>query len=567
MSLTRKNKTACLRSLALALFSGLVVAQNAAQNATSGHAAELIQLDEKNFDSLCPRGKESDAIYGDWVLRNENFVAVIAAPKATRNANMTVRNVGGMLIDMVPRQAQSDQLSCMYPGGSRFVCDRDSTAQVEIDGQKKPLTSQPRFEGKRIALVLAAKPVKGDESAATITYSLADGDAGLSYKVEATNTGVGASELLPQELMRFDGPTFKIGQDDSGLVWAEERFFHQAYGFLPDAPRYIQAKSGRNLTLMSDINNERASVNAKDKEKEKEKESATISVKVQPGKSISWSGKVLCSHALPGLRRMAQSLKNHAKLESFQLKLNSSDGVVEQAEVEFFADGKSLGFANSDREGSIRLQLTPGQYIAKIKAMAREDFEHTFTVGDKPYSETLTLKPATHIACRVVDQDQRPIAAKIQIIGEGDTPTPDFGPDASDYAVRNLLYTASGSASHPLVPGRYTVIASHGPEYDAITKSIEIMQSGQTNVDFTLTRSIDTTGWISGEFHSHSSPSGDNTASQLGRVLNLLCEHLEFAPCTEHNRIDSYAQHLELLKATDRMATCTGMELTVPCYR
>jgi hypothetical protein len=73
---------------------------------------------------------------------------------------------------------------------------------------------------------------------------------------------------------------------------------------------------------------------------------------------------------------------------------------------------------------------------------------------------------------------------------------------------------------------------------------------------------VSTPGWISSDFHSHSSPSGDNVSQQLGRVLNLLAEHIEFAPCTEHNRIDTYEDDLAFLKATDAMATCTGMELT-----
>ena len=60
-----------------------------------------------------------------------------------------------------------------------------------------------------------------------------------------------------------------------------------------------------------------------------------------------------------------------------------------------------------------------------------------------------------------------------------------------------------------------------------------------------LVRSVKTDGWISADFHSHSSPSGDNTSSQLGRVLNLLCEHVEFAPCTEHNRLSTYDPHLQ----------------------
>jgi hypothetical protein len=73
---------------------------------------------------------------------------------------------------------------------------------------------------------------------------------------------------------------------------------------------------------------------------------------------------------------------------------------------------------------------------------------------------------------------------------------------------------------------------------------------------------VKTPGWISGDFHSHSSPSGDNTSSQRGRVLNLLCEHVEFAPWTEHNRISTYVPHLKAMGVERRMATCMGIELT-----
>jgi hypothetical protein len=78
----------------------------------------------------------------------------------------------------------------------------------------------------------------------------------------------------------------------------------------------------------------------------------------------------------------------------------------------------------------------------------------------------------------------------------------------------------------------------------------------------TLKRAFETPGWVSADFHSHSSPSGDNTSDQRGRVLNLLCEHIEFAPCTEHNRLDTYVPHLKALGAEKLMGTCTGIELT-----
>src|SRR6185295_10159492 len=77
-----------------------------------------------------------------------------------------------------------------------------------------------------------------------------------------------------------------------------------------------------------------------------------------------------------------------------------------------------------------------------------------------------------------------------------------------------------------------------------------------------LKRVIDTRGWLSADFHSHSTPSGDNTASQRGRVLNLLSEHIEFAPCTEHNRVTVYDAHLKHFSAEKLMLSCPGIELT-----
>ena len=72
-------------------------------------------LDAENWDQLAPSGKEVDCIYGDFVLQNEFLTAVIAQPIQSRHANMTVRSVGGSLIDLTTRQQASDQLGAFYP--------------------------------------------------------------------------------------------------------------------------------------------------------------------------------------------------------------------------------------------------------------------------------------------------------------------------------------------------------------------------------------------------------------------------------------------------------------------
>ncbi len=76
---------------------------------STAHAAELVQLNPGNVDRYAPAGKEADAIYGDFVLRrNEAITAVVAAPIPLRNANMMVRDVDGMIIDLTTNDPQSD---------------------------------------------------------------------------------------------------------------------------------------------------------------------------------------------------------------------------------------------------------------------------------------------------------------------------------------------------------------------------------------------------------------------------------------------------------------------------
>ncbi len=39
-------------------------------------------------------------------------------------------------------------------------------------------------------------------------------------------------------------------------------------------------------------------------------------------------------------------------------------------------------------------------------------------------------------------------------------------------------------------------------------------------------------------------------------MLNLIAEHIEFAPCTEHNRITVYTPHIEFYSAQKKMLSC-----------
>ena len=161
-----------------------------------------------------------------------------------------------------------------------------------------------------------------------------------------------------------------------------------------------------------------------------------------------------------------------------------------------------------------------------------------------------------------MDGDHKPIPAKVEFLGRGETAKPNFGPESAEYLVGNLAYTASGRVETVLQQGQYDLIISHGPEYDAEFTRLQIESGKTAELKVVLKRVVNSEGWVSADFHSHSSPSGDNTSSQLGRVLNLAAEHIEFAPCTEHNRVSSYSDHIAFLGLSQHLATVSGMELT-----
>lgn len=549
------HRTACIRSVgtwslwcAMALTVGDPICW----------AAELIRLTPNNYSQLVPEGKEVDAIIGDYVLRNERVTAVIAQAAVDRKANMTVRGVAGMLIDFTQRHQGSDQLSCFYPTAGRYLFEQPAAVTCAVDGRLVQLEQwstapengeSPReperqeFRGRSISLSFAGKAIADDGTTATVTYTLVDDSDWLSYQVELHNGSDTAVQLPVEESLRCDGNLFTTSHDaELKLFAATDVYFGQSYGFMLNDDTIQVAGSGRNLRLKSSVPDPPP---------------------IAPGQKTSWGGKIYCSQGLPGVRSWAAAQSQNQLTVPMQLLLQSTTGPVAQAVVEVFHDDRSLGVMQTNAQGIARSELLPGRYRAVVTSLGRDPREVEFAiVAGRKYAESITLPAASRVRGEIVDGLGEPIAAKVQFSGIDGTPDPNFGPDSASDAVKNLVYCAAGKFEQPIPTGHYRVIISHGTEYDVVTTQLEVGPGQLVPLTAQLIRSVDTSGWISADFHSHSSPSGDNVSEQRGRVLNLLAEHIEFAPCTEHNRIDSYEDDLLALRATGAMATCTGIELT-----
>jgi hypothetical protein len=498
-------------------------------------ATDFVRLTPENWDRYVPTGKEVDAIYGDYVLRNDKIVAVIAHPNPMRNANLTTVNVGGFVLDLTTVKEPNDQLTCYLPLAGKFRFHSDKKVKISIDGTKSEL-----IDGTGTSIRVAIESSTGPTGErAIIEYRLADGESALGvrhmlFRGNEEITGREFSDGIRAD-RTFSFSTFQDGE----LFTATDDWFRQSYGvFFPGGKTTISKKGNKVIDFLgADAKSSRFLI----------PDSSLVAVKGQmgilAGKNAS-PVKVLIEDALGRVGNALVEVKTiHPQ----------SPGMA-----------TALGKVRTNVDGAAEFLLPNGTYVAEISAMGHPPKTRRFGVLNQR-EVLLRLKYEMSpplVKAKITDSHGQAIPCKVAFVGRNGTPDPDFGPDSAANPVKNLYYSHDGEFKLVIPPGEYSVRVTRGNEYDAEFLEVDCHYNRVTFLQTRLKRSVRSPGWVSAEYHSHSTPSGDNTSDQRGRVLNLLAEHVEFAPCTEHQRIDSYLPHLRSLAANRWMATCTGMELT-----
>jgi hypothetical protein len=508
---------------------------------STAHAAELAVLTDENWDRLAPAGKEADCILGDFAFKSDKIMAVVGQPLPTRNANMTVKQVGGAVIDMTLTERQNDQLSAYYPGARR---------QVFVDAK---IT---QASGNKVVLILAApaQPAKAEpktdaQPAVRLEYELEDGQHFLLVRSIFKNTFDTPVEFALEDDLRADEFDKKVKTGPTDFFWVHDHYFEQAYGLVAE---------NHSLTTRSDKRNsviqylpDKADSNR---------------VKLAPGQTYELVRRLIPGPHLPAIKGEAVRLAGKDTVHCGWRLIDPVFKPVVGADVTFEQGEEVYGTARSDSKGWVRADLPPGKYSLTVKSPGRPTLKREIDLTGFKKDEVLNteyqMETASVVVADITDERGGPIPCKVAFKGKDETLSPNWGPPAAAQAIVNLFYSENGRFTVPINPGTYEAIISHGPEFDVARVSLTVGKGKSTPLKAVVRRAFATPGWVSADFHSHASPSGDNVADQHGRVLNLLCEHVEFAPCTEHNRIDSYVPHLKALGVEKLMGTCCGIELT-----
>jgi hypothetical protein len=554
-------------------------------------SAQLVaeRITPENAARLQVGGPDADGGVGDWALANGVLCAVIA--DAAHEAPISPQ--GGGLADLVRCGSANDQWSALVPlvNLSRASIVPLTSLHAERDERTARVVAEGGREGLRIRTTYVLGLDAADELLVTTELAREAGGERTFAFGEVVFHAVG--QLRPFSLLRRDleqsvGFAHPSGDPSSpltmlrGIVAADA---HVLVGGDEIAPG-----------LAYGVELRRAELRRADGAAEPV---ATFSI---TGESFTMTGVfaqpfwVGGGAGAPGLLELAQlPLMDLAPGET--LVLERALRVSERADVASVTDGwftdgalvrgrvddpaarihvttaagAPVSEARPDAEGAFSLRLPPGAYRVRAVAPGARERVREIAVG----AAELALAPiALGEPARVVLPRGRTL--RLVFVGESGTPDPRFGDDLLGVRVNGVeippgpLVNAVSLAGIPddprevtLAPGRYRVLATRGPEYEAREQSLAVAAGDRVTLNVPpLGRAVETRGWIAADFHVHSAESFD-TAWPLARQLAALAANgAEVIVATEHDRIFDPRPEIAGLGLGDRLVGITGVEIT-----
>jgi hypothetical protein len=244
---------------------------------------------------------------------------------------------------------------------------------------------------------------------------------------------------------------------------------------------------------------------------------------------------------------------------------------------------------DTGHEGWFQGDLAPGDYSLRISGEGRMITDpHSFIVtGGETTGMELVANAPGHIVVSVRDSDGRQLPARVTAVGTygaeyvGQEPREflydmaagesfritDMVQDSADDPetrryIESVTTTHHGISELLVRPGTYEIFTSRGPEYDLQSTTVTVSPGDSVSVTSTLTRVLDTTGWIAADFHVHTANSADSSAPLAYQVNRLAAEGIEWAVATDHNFVTDLAPTIWSLGLEDWMISSPGLELT-----
>lgn len=280
---------------------------------------------------------------------------------------------------------------------------------------------------------------------------------------------------------------------------------------------------------------------------------------------------------------------------------------VSRARVVVLEEGKPINVAFSDPQGNFSMYLPDGS-DAKSKLFGSGHY--TVQVYKEGYhlpggeksgkcsggSFDPAAKAVTGMQCQLggsgvvtvsAEVDGAPGPVRITVVGFDPSPTHEAGKLADvglyrdvsieqrPYGIVDVLYLDPRGDLFPvgnqrrvsadsfrLEPGEYAIYFTRGLEYSRDFKRITVTSGGAVNVKGSVQKVLDTSGYVSGDFHVHSIQSPDSPFRAESRLRNAMAEGLDVLINTDHEYVTDLMPFSFDQGYQDQILTIPGDEIT-----
>ncbi len=499
--------------LRLALLAGCVVVLIASPG--DQEELEAIEIGHHNAE-LLPKGKEADGFAGDFLLRNGKIHVLIAGNLPHGRA------ISGTLLDLDLIGADNDQITSFRPG---HLGGDISYVRIGGDGSNgRAWVETVRTSGK------------GDGLFTRHVYVLEEDWQHVLIRSTYRNDSDEAIEIQPLPVWKAPVRHSSMTQFSDFWEVGEVRIGDSIDPF--DKRAYAWTPIGENDPLPDRVT-------------------------LQPGEQKDYAVALAVSDSPLAAYGVAAALQEATgKVEG---RVIDRDGKAAIHASVLVTVGQTELPAYPSGAGLFSLPLPPGQYETRLFDLGRPQERRRFTV-DQGTTTHLSFSPprASAVRFRIQDAEGKPSPAKVQFLGINGTSTPYLGTNYRAHGCDHQYHSHDGHFTQQVPAGNYRIRITRGPEFDLVERDIQVGEGEHVEVEAVLERTVDTEGWISTDYHSHSTPSGDNHCNSDDRIINFAAEHMEFIPATEHYRLYDWQPHIDRLNLSEKVATVIGIELSGP---
>lgn len=224
--------------------------------------------------------------------------------------------------------------------------------------------------------------------------------------------------------------------------------------------------------------------------------------------------------------------------------------------------------------GAFTAEVEPGEYVAIAHAPGHAPSEAVgldVTAADQAI--TLEVPASAVVSVSVSDlASGGPVPARVTFRRTGATPDGHAPPDVrlvqkswgGDTAA--VAYVTGAEETVVLPAGTYVATASRGFSYEIDVQDVTLAAGANAPLAFEIERVVDTTGWLSADFHVHAFRSPDSYVPYEIRARQAATEDLDLPILTEHVYIGDLTEAAGAAGVSEHLVTFPAQEVTTFSY-